>query len=408
MIETGYADLQCLVDDLANDLNAPTVIEDDAQRMVVYSTHGEPIDEVRRDSILHRRVPPCAAAWINRYGIVRATAPVRVPGDRGTGMLGRVCVPVRYRSRLMGFMWLIDDAWRLDDRDIAAAVGAAERAGRLLYEDELAHRLASGALADLLSPSEELRELAARQITDDALFGSHAPCVVVVVTPIGVVSADPGPTISEALWDVARRSPSTEQLRLSHRYHGVLLVRARSLTDDGKAMELARETRAALLARLADSEPAARVVAALGDPQAKLVDAVISYRQARLTAKVAAVVGTVGDLPRWRDLGVFRTLAQLPSDRAAESGLDPRVKTLLRSGDEPVVLTLETYLDLGCDAKATAERLHLHRGTLYYRLRKACEVSGIDLRDGNDRLSVHLGFKLARFTGLRATPLPPA
>lgn len=33
--------------------------------------------------------------------------------------------------------------------------------------------------------------------------------------------------------------------------------------------------------------------------------------------------------------------------------------TVLCSGDEPVVLTLETYLDLGCDVKVTAERLHL-------------------------------------------------
>jgi DNA-binding PucR family transcriptional regulator len=65
-----------------------------------------------------------------------------------------------------------------------------------------------------------------------------------------------------------------------------------------------------------------------------------------------------------------------------------------------VITTLETYLDLAGDAKASAERLSLHRGTLYYRLRKAERIAGVDLRSGGDRLALHLGFKLARLIGL--------
>ena len=72
---------------------------------------------------------------------------------------------------------------------------------------------------------------------------------------------------------------------------------------------------------------------------------------------------------------------------------------LLKSGDQAVVSTLETYLDLAGDAKATAEYLHLHRGTLYYRLDKAQRLAGIDVHNGYDRLAVHLGLKLARLAG---------
>ncbi|HZC41282.1 MAG TPA: helix-turn-helix domain-containing protein, partial [Streptosporangiaceae bacterium] len=43
--------------------------------------------------------------------------------------------------------------------------------------------------------------------------------------------------------------------------------------------------------------------------------------------------------------------------------------------------------------------LHLHRATLYYRLGKAERLTGADLRDGQDRLALHLGLKLARLTG---------
>jgi DNA-binding PucR family transcriptional regulator len=126
---------------------------------------------------------------------------------------------------------------------------------------------------------------------------------------------------------------------------------------------------------------------------------VSSYRQARLGTKVASAIPAIGDLVRWRDLGVFRALAQLPNREAIESALDPRVAALLKSGDEAVVATLETYLDLAGDAKATAELLHLHRGTLYYRLDKAQRLAGIDVHNGYDRLAVHLGLKLAKLAG---------
>jgi len=97
---------------------------------------------------------------------------------------------------------------------------------------------------------------------------------------------------------------------------------------------------------------------------------------------------------------VYRPLAKLPAGAEAAASLDPRLATLLDRADGPVITTLETYLDLAGDAKASAERLSLHRGTLYYRLQKAEQIAGVNLRNGGDRLALHLGFKLARLTGL--------
>ena len=90
----------------------------------------------------------------------------------------------------------------------------------------------------------------------------------------------------------------------------------------------------------------------------------------------------------------------MPTGAEAAASLDPRLATLLDQADGQVITTLETYLDLAGDAKASAERLSLHRGTLYYRLQKAERIAGVDLRNGCDRLALHLGFKLARLIGL--------
>lgn len=401
-----YADLQVLVDDLASQLAAPTMLEDSDQRVIVYSAHGDPIDEVRRDSILRRETTPSIKAWFRRYGIVQAVEPVRIPCDPQAGVLGRLCVPVRYRNRLMGFLWVIDDSERLDVADVGAATKVAEHVGLVLYEEELTRHWASDALARLLSPSAELREAALHHAADPFLFDSHFPCAIVVLQPLGL-EEQPHPDISETLWEVARRSHSVHHdLHVSYGDHGVLLVRLRTIDDDSRAMTVAREAREVLLGKLDKHRSGCRVVAAVGDAQSGLTKAASSYRQAVLAAKVAQALPSVGDLPRWRDLGVFRTLVQLPMDETTESALDPRLALLLHCDDEQVVATLETYLDLACDAKATAAHLHLHRGTLYYRLQKAQRMGGIDLRDGHDRLAIHLGFKLARLIGLWRTATP--
>jgi hypothetical protein len=398
------SELQSIVDDLAERLDAPTVLEDHEERMVVYSSHSQPIDEVRRESILRRATRREVMSWFREQGIVEATEPLRIPSQPGQGILGRLCVPVRYQGRLMGWLFLIDDAGRLSGDEIATARRAADHVALLLYEEELADRLTSGALSHLLSPASDLREAAVAQISDQGLLPARAPSVVAVIQPLGLRERLPRECVNEALRDAARAAPDGNALRLGYADHGVVLVRTRSDDDDGAGVAEAREVLAALRHRLRKI-PEARVIAAVGDPQARLKDAYLSYRQARLAARVAAVVPSVGDIARWRDLGVFRTLVQLPEE-AGESALDPRVGSLFAAGDEDLVRTLETYLDLGCDVKATSARLHLHRATLYYRLEKVERLTGANLRDGNDRLAVHLGFKLARLAGLHPYPGP--
>jgi sugar diacid utilization regulator len=397
-----HAELQNFVEDLAIRLDAPTVLEDQEQRMIAYSTHSAPIDDVRRESILRRETRPDTKTWFRQFGIVAATEPLRTPADPMAGVLGRLCVPVRYLNRLLGFLWLIDDELRLGAAEISVVKDVADHVGLLLYEEQLSRQLAGAVVNQLLSPSAELRELAVQQIKETATLDVHAPSAVVVLQPLALAEHLVRPTITDALSEVTRRCQGIKHLHAASGDHGVLLVQLRSMEDDANAHRLAHEARESMRRRRGQC----RVIASVGEPQEHIGAAATSYQQARLSAKVAQLVPSVGDLPCWRDLGVFRILAQLPSEEIAAAVLDPRLARLLRSGDEPVVLTLETYLDSGCDAKATAERLHLHRGTLYYRLQKAERIGGVDLRNGDDRLAIHMGFKLARFT--RKLNTPPA
>ena len=60
-----------------------------------------------------------------------------------------------------------------------------------------------------------------------------------------------------------------------------------------------------------------------------------------------------------------------------------------------LVETLRTYLDAGGSVPRTAETLHLHRTSLYYRLEQIREITGLDIDDGRNRLLLHLSLLLA-------------
>jgi sugar diacid utilization regulator len=393
------SDLQLLVDQLSARVGAAALLEDHEQRPVVFSRQLGPIDAVRRDSILHRSTSPELMSWFRSFGILRARRALRIPAHPELDILARVCAPAWYRDRLLGFLWLIADEEAICDGQLAEIEKAADHAALMLYEERLAQRLVVQALTHLFSPSEELRDAAASQLIDQSLLREGEPTAVVVLQALPPSDQNLA-VIEEALLDVGWEAPTGALLRLACSDHGVMLVRLKADNDDTFAATMAQAGRDALCRRLADGpEPAPRVVATIGDPQNEPRRAVSSYRQARLATKVASAIPAIGDLVRWRDLGVFRALAQLPNREAVESALDPRVAALLKSGDQAVVSTLETYLDLAGDAKATAEYLHLHRGTLYYRLDKAQRLAGIDVHNGYDRLAVHLGLKLARLAG---------
>ena len=61
-----------------------------------------------------------------------------------------------------------------------------------------------------------------------------------------------------------------------------------------------------------------------------------------------------------------------------------------------LVPTLEAFLATLGAPLATAERLHVHRNTLLYRLTRIEAVAGVDLRDPETRLTLHLALRIGQ------------
>jgi sugar diacid utilization regulator len=65
-----------------------------------------------------------------------------------------------------------------------------------------------------------------------------------------------------------------------------------------------------------------------------------------------------------------------------------------------LLLTLETFLEADGNVAGTAQRLFTHRHTIYYRLERVRELSGLDVSSSDGREKLSLGLKAMRVLGI--------
>ncbi|MFQ1000697.1 PucR family transcriptional regulator [Modestobacter sp. SSW1-42] len=367
-------DLQELVDDVSRVLGAPATLEDRDFTLLAFCAHDDDrtttMDAVRTRSILGRSSTPEVRAWFESHGIAEATDPVRVPADPAAGILTRLCLPVRAGGELHGYLWLLDEG-RTDLTDpaapgLAAAVDVAAAAGRLLAEERPGTADLSAALRAVLTGTAPR---AARQL--DTALGAGAP-----VTLVALRVAAPG---LPARWTppAAGAVPAV----LADGAEVAVLLPLPAGGDPRPAGALAAAALTGLPAGSTAGVAAAR--RGCGDLPAQ-------WHEARTAARVAAVDPRLAPAASWPELGAWRQVAALP-------GPDPALAALL--ADPVLTATAEVWLDCAGSPQRAAARLCIHRQTLYYRLGRIEELTGLDLAEGADRLLLHLGVRAARLTG---------
>jgi hypothetical protein len=396
--------LQQVVDALAATLGRSVAIDDTRLRLLAASRHFGDEDGVRMESLLNRELPPANRAHVFSCGIAEWTGPGIMEASPEFGSVRRICIPVRHLGILFGYLWLIDADATLPTVGLTAAQDAATDAAMALYREMLLHERAdsrNGALMrDLLCSDPGIRVRAGEEIRRDHLLadGRHAVVLVSEVSPgREVPSSDVHQVVRAAAETSAHSLPPASVLHLVDGPRLVLLATSPAPRPDGVLSQHARQ----VSRRICDALGAGtRVRVGVGSTQPGLEQAWTSHNQAHQALRAGRVLDDQGDLVEWDRLGVFSALLRLPPEELGPAHYPPPLLRLMEADRVgKLVTTLETYLDEAGDAVRTAARLHLHRTTLYYRLGKVEELTGVDLRSGQDRLTLHLGIKLARLGG---------
>lgn len=400
-------ELQRIVDTLALRVGRPALIEDRRQRVIVYSEHAAPVDEVRQLSILQRHTTPEVIAFLRKAGIMTSRAPVRTPGNEELHLLPRVCIPIWHRDLLLGFVWFIDADGSMTADEIDAATVAASDLALALYRENLAGELAAQRETEsvrmLLADEADAREHAARALIEDGTLvlggAAVALCARLVIRPGAPRDDLMGIALEQALSETHRWIGARHAVHLVRYDHGVLIVSCPSV-ERPATEPLAEHLYAAVEAATRGLSGVASVVAGVGQPVRSLAEVRRSYDEALQAAGVAKQLPALGRVAHWSQLGIYRVLSRLSEDQINAASIHPGLERLLEDRSNlPLLETIEAYLDLAGNAHATADRMMLHRTSLYYRLQRIEKLAGTDLKDGNERLCLHLALKLARLSG---------
>jgi hypothetical protein len=337
---TEPVDMQAAVDRLAVAIGHSVLIEDIGQYPVWWSTVGA-VDRTRMRTILNRHVDPAAAAVIARFKLAEAVGPVRTPAMPDADMWARWCMPIRHNDRLLGFLWVLDPDHTVDEDHLPMLVACAELAAETMATARRTAENTTGRRDELISR---------------LLVGPDQ--------------------------DAAQALARLEALPTDTRVQ----VYAPALTDGWPLPD-------SMSAHAADtSAPSATSGSPL--PLAEMGEAV---RRATATRRAVAAGARIDPLS-WDALGAWRLIIEAP-ESLSPSDIHPGVAALARQPNTTLMTTAREILDHGGDIAVAAKMLHLHRTTLYYRIDRILELTGVDLRSGPTRIDLQLALWLAAYRG---------
>ena len=385
----GRGDYQELVDEISTLLGAPATLENRDFELIAFGAYDSDrdfdeasLDPVRTRSILTRRSTSTVRTWFEGFGIARATGPVRIPPTPEAGVYrGRICLPVRHRGVVLGYVWLLDDDPGPSDEQLTAAMEVASRIGALLADEVQAGADLTRELRAVLTAERGWqRDMAVAELRTALGARGDGLHTVVCVAPWPSADPDDAPSVrtvpgATALctvpWGAAGQSLA-------------LLMRLRAADVLTPALTAA--------SRLLERTGGPGAAAGIAVPRGGLAELGAAWQEASAAARAVLAEPRLGPVAEWASIGPFRLLTALPPEAAH----DPAVRTLLSPAHRELARTTEVFLDCAGQAGRTAAQLGIHRQTLYYRLSRVEQLTGLDLDDGEDRLLRHMALKGAR------------
>lgn len=373
--------LDDLTEEMARLTDAPCTLEDPEFRLIAFSDHrtDDAVDSIRQRSILQRHSSADVRSWFRAQGIEDSEGPLRTPADPELGIVARLCVPARHLGRVQGYFWLLDPDGRIDPATWPEAGRIAESAAHLLNVAERRQARRDALFRELVEGGRLAARESAADLADAAGLDLREPLACVLVDR---------PELAD---QVASRPARTGVVWARTGDAVAAVVRARLVA--GVAETDALLTALGIGRRLDSLDSVTR--AAVGPVVPDIDSLATTVRGARVGLRVARTRPT-GEVVTWSSLGPLALLGVARDDLAA-AVVEPAVQQFLATAPPDVVTTLRIWLDEAGSASRTAERLSVHRQTVYHRLAQVEQATGHDLGRGRDRLRLHLAVELAPF-----------
>ncbi|MFF7754112.1 PucR family transcriptional regulator [Streptomyces sp. NPDC007971] len=389
-------DLNGLADAVGALVGGAVTVEDTDSRVLAYSSTEEDVDDIRRLTILGRRVPAWRVASMRDAGFFAAlwaTDDVLHRRAHGDDPERLVCA-VRAGGEILGSLWVCAVTGRPLAPDAAEVLRAAARTAAA----HLLHHRTRGADSRLVE--DAARALLEGRGSPDALaeraaLTVQAPCAVLAVAAASV-AADGDPSRWHALLGLHCAA-------LGHRAvvvpaGGRLLVLVGSLDPDPERADGEVKRLGESLVARASAATGTQLRVGLGEVVPGLMGAAESRRSAELALKGLTYAGGPRAVGRTADVadtvGVLQVVEALRDVTLARGTSVARLVAHDAENGGRLVETLRAYLDHFGDVPSASRALAVHPNSLRYRLRRITEVCGLDLGSADARLLAQLELRL--------------
>ncbi|TJZ50421.1 PucR family transcriptional regulator [Streptomyces piniterrae] len=376
-------------------------IEDTANRVLAYSRsadHDE-VDDLRRLSILGWQGPEPYLAHLREWGVFQRLRTsddvITIESHAELGIRRRLAVAIRSGDRQLGTIWVQEGSTPLTERSDQALLGAARvaalhlvRRRRELSADlTLTRTLTAGLLEGSTGPQPLASHLALDAFRPAAVLGFS----------YGAAEAT-GPELTRAevtnLISVhtAARHRAALVTEADHRIYVLLPQLPRSIdigTLRGWGQDIADAARRHLGLSLRGSVGC--IVPGLGEvPESRReADRILD---AMVHVDVSTTVAALPDIQA--EVLVSEMLALIT---ARPDMRDPRLTAVVAHDARhqgQLAESILAYLNAFGDVRAAAAQLHVHPNTLRYRIRRAEQLTGLDLSRPDQRLLAMLQLRL--------------
>jgi purine catabolism regulator len=301
--------------------------------------------------------------------------------------MSRLVAPILVQGTIAGFLSILGQDGELSELHRLAVGRAASacaielvrthaaRDARDELEEEVLDVLAGGRPGSMEAATERARRKGVDLNTPYVVYAAE--------------SAAPGQAAAiRATWD---RSLGSRRLAALVRERGSVVI---ALVALGRRAQdptgLAHD-----LQRAAQGGTAADIAVGHGRVRQSPQDVSAAVREAEQALSLGRRLFGAGAVVPFRNLGLYRLLAGLEPSAPLREYHDEMLSELTRRDRGGVLLlTLRAYLAGNGSPTEAADRLHLHRNTVLYRLGRIEEIAGVDLRDPEVRLSLHLALKI--------------
>jgi hypothetical protein len=396
---------------LSEILDAPVTIEDLRSRVMAFSADQERGDDARKATVLGQQVPRHLSAEMVRLGVFQrlysASRPIEVD-PLASGVRARVAVQIRAGRELLGSIWAIAGDEPLSEAQEEAMIQAAHTAAGAILQGRVAadavQRMRTATVAALISGGQPARA-AAGKVHRARVRGG---CVVAArlrasdrtgneVDPIAGAER-----LASSLVMYLRAECTTAVAAIFNDTIYAVMLHTTDVCADVRSVQ--RLIRSFVERRGADLDG---LSVGIGNAVADPADLARSREDAELVLRVLDMPGTArGPEPQvaTRDdvhgLSLVLRLSDIAaSDPVCAGGPLARLEAYDLEHQSKLVETLDCWLQQFGDVASTAERLHVHKNTLRYRLRRIEEVSGVVLDDPEERFELMLEFRVRQSLG---------